>query len=83
MYCRPMDDEVRYRSARTHRGAPRAEFVARYRPVGEPFESRPGTLENFLTERYCLYAVDGEGKVRRGDIHHHPSPPRPRSRSSR
>src|SRR5215208_3401052 len=57
MYCSLEDDEVRYRSVRTHRGAPEAEFAARYRPVGEPFESRPGSLENFLTERYCLYAA--------------------------
>jgi len=70
MYCSLEDDEVRYRSVRTHRGAPEAEFAARYRPVGEPFESRPGSLENFLTERYCLYAADGKGNVRRGDIHH-------------
>ena len=77
MYCRPMDDEVRYRSARAHRSAPRAEFAARYRPVGEPFESRPGTLERFLTERYCLYAADGKGNIHRGDIHHHPWPLQP------
>jgi uncharacterized protein YqjF (DUF2071 family) len=44
--------------------------------VGESFDSRPGTLENFLTERYCLYSAgaanraSGSGHVRRGDIHH-------------
>jgi uncharacterized protein len=70
MSSRVVGDEVRYKSVRTHRGAPGAEFAARYRPVGEPFESRPGTLEDFLTERYCLYAADNRGNVRRGDIHH-------------
>lgn len=70
-------DEVSYRSVRTHRGAPPAEFAARYRPAGEPFESRPGTLEDFLTERYCLYAADGRGNVRRGEIHHQMWPLRP------
>jgi uncharacterized protein YqjF (DUF2071 family) len=74
MTCRVVSEEVSYRSVRTHRRAPGAEFVARYRPVGEPFESRPGTLEDFLTERYCLYAADGRGHVYRGDIHHHPWP---------
>jgi uncharacterized protein YqjF (DUF2071 family) len=74
MSCRVVGEEVSYRSVRTHRRAPGAEFVARYRPVGEPFESRPGTLEDFLTERYCLYAADGRGHVYRGDIHHHPWP---------
>jgi len=72
MSCRVVGDEVRYRSVRTHRGAPGAKFAARYCPVGEPFESRPGALEYFLTERYCLYAANGRGNVRRGDIHHHP-----------
>jgi uncharacterized protein YqjF (DUF2071 family) len=31
----------------------------------------PGTLEYFLTERYCLYVVDGS-RVRRLEIHHRP-----------
>ena len=74
MSCDVVGDEIRYRSVRTHRGAPRAEFAARYRPVGAPLESRTGTLEEFLTERYCLYAANGRGNVYRGDIHHHPWP---------
>ena len=45
--------------------------------MGEPFESEPGTLENFLTERYCLYGADGRGNVCRGDIHHHLWPLQP------
>ena len=35
------------------------------------FQARPGTLEHFLVERYCLYTVDGD-RVRRTDIHHPP-----------
>jgi uncharacterized protein len=72
MSCAVVGDEVHYRSVRTHGGAPGAEFAARYRSVGEPSETRPGTLENFLTERYCLCAADAAGHVYRGDIHHHP-----------
>ncbi len=72
MSCRARDGEVSYRSVRTHRGAPEARFAGRYRPVGESFNSRPGTLEHFLTERYCLYS--GRGNVYRGEIHHHPWP---------
>jgi uncharacterized protein len=71
MSCHSSGDEVHYRSVRTHRGAQPAEFAARYRPVGEPFESGPDTIENFLTERYCLYSADRRGNVRRGDVHHH------------
>lgn len=78
MSCRAEGgEEVRYRSVRTHRGAAPAEFAARYRPVGEEIQSRPGTLEHFLTERYCLYAADGKGMVRRGEIHHRLWPLRP------
>jgi uncharacterized protein YqjF (DUF2071 family) len=74
MSCRPHEGEVRYKSVRTHRGALPARFAGRYRPVGAPFNSRPETLESFLTERYCLYSASGRGKVYRGDIHHHPWP---------
>ena len=70
MSCETRGEEVRYRSVRTHRGAPPASFEASYRPVEAPEDSRPGSLESFLTERYCLYAADGRGQVRRGDIHH-------------
>ena len=46
-------------------------FEIAYGRDGEPFEPRPGTLEHFLTERYCLYAGDG-GKLGRAEIHHPP-----------
>jgi len=77
MSCHVVGEEVRYRSVRTHRPAPPAKFAVRYRPAGDPFESRAGTLENFLTERYCLYAADNTGNVRRGEIHHHLWPLQP------
>lgn len=64
------DDTVHYRSVRTHRNAPPARFEARYRPVGNAEEHGAGSIENFLTERYCLYSADGRGRVRRGDVHH-------------
>ena len=41
-------------------------FSGRYRPNGSVFNAEPGTLEWFLTERYCLYTTTGE----RADIHH-------------
>src|SRR5215204_5988236 len=71
MSCHASDDEVDYRSLRTHKGAPRAEFAARYSPVGDPYESERGSIENFLTERYCLYSADRRGNVRRREVHHH------------
>lgn len=38
--------------------------------MGDPEEHGPGSIETFLTERYCLYAADGRGRLRRGDVHH-------------
>lgn len=66
--------EVSYQSTRVHRGAPPAQFVANYRPVGEAFTALPGSLESWLTDRYCLYAVDGRGQLFRGEIDHAPWP---------
>jgi uncharacterized protein YqjF (DUF2071 family) len=44
-------------------------FSGRYRPNGTVFHAEPGTLEWFLTERYCLYTTD-RGRLARAEIHH-------------
>ena len=46
-------------------------FSASYEGSAAAFELRPGSLEHFLMERYCLYAHDG-GRLYRADIHHGP-----------
>lgn len=69
--------EIEYRSSRTHKGAPKAEFDALYRPVGSVYASQPGSLEHWLTERYCLYAVAAGERVFRADIQHVPWPLQP------
>ena len=46
-------------------------FRARYHGVGVPAPADPATLEDFLVERYCLYADDGK---LRAEIHHAPWP---------
>ena len=51
----------------------RADFVARYGPTGDVFRTVPGSLEHWLTERYCLY-VSCRGRICRGEIHHAPWP---------
>jgi uncharacterized protein len=61
---------VRYTSRRTHRGAPSAAFTGRYRSIGPIYHAAVGSLEYWLTERYCLYAADRRGRIWRGDIHH-------------
>jgi uncharacterized protein len=70
------DDTIIYRSHRTHRAAPPTDFHATYRPTGNVYTSERGTLEHFLTERYCLYSAD-KGKVYRSGIHHVPWPLQP------
>ncbi len=72
-------DGIRYQSQRTHRGAAPATFAASYRPTGPVYHSQPGTLEQWLTDRYCLYATDDRGHVWRGDIHHARWPLQPAS----
>jgi uncharacterized protein YqjF (DUF2071 family) len=62
--------EIIYSSQRASRDGPAAEFRARYRPVGPVFNALPGTLDWFLTERYCLYNVDRSFHVQRLEIHH-------------
>lgn len=58
------------------RGKP-ADFRARYRPTGPVTYSSPGTLDHWLTERYCLYATDRAERVYRAEIHHHQWPLQP------
>jgi hypothetical protein len=49
-------------------------FEARYRSLGEiSAPSVPGTLEHFLTERYCLFTPHA-GRMLVGHIHHLPWP---------
>jgi uncharacterized protein YqjF (DUF2071 family) len=69
--------EIHYRSRRTASDAPPAELVASYAPAGPVFTATPGTLEYFLTERYCLFTVADDGHARRLDIHHPPWPLQP------
>lgn len=49
-----------------------AELVARYGPAGGPLPPREDSLERWLAERYCLYTLDAQGRVLRGEIHHPP-----------
>ncbi len=49
-------------------------FRAHYRPISPIYAAAPGTLEHFLTERYCLYAQAPNGVIRRTEIHHGPWP---------
>lgn len=77
MTCEPVGESVHYVSDRTHRTAPPAKLRGQYRPTGPVYESTPGTLESWLTDRYCLYAANSRGTVWRCEINHAPWPLQP------
>lgn len=64
-------DRFAYASARSHDG-PR--FQAEYGPTSSVYHATPGTLEHWLTERYCLYAQAPDGALWRTEVHHAPWP---------
>jgi uncharacterized protein YqjF (DUF2071 family) len=72
-------DVIHYDSRREPTSAASAVFAARYHPIGEVYTPQPGSLDHFLTERYCLYTVDASGYRQRVDIHHPPWPLQPAS----
>lgn len=77
MSCQTIGERVQYSSVRTHRNAAPATFRGHYEPTGPTFLSTPGTLESWLTERYCLYAANQRGTLWRGEIHHRQWPLQP------
>jgi len=50
-----------------------ARLRARYRPIKPVQLGAPGSLEHWLTERYCLYTIFRRS-VYRAEIHHEPWP---------
>lgn len=54
-----------------------ARFKARYRGLGPQArlaQRTQGSLEHFLTERYCLFTANPHGRLLRGEMHHAPWP---------
>lgn len=70
MRVRQVGERVIYRSVR----ADGPTFEAGYGPTGPPLRSEPGSLDHWLTERYCLYAVAPSGSLHKTEIHHEPWP---------
>ena len=78
MSLRPEGDGVTYACRRPpRRGAVAAEFHGTYGPSGDAYRARPGDLDHWLTERYCLYTADDCGRPLRVAIRHEPWPLRP------
>ena len=70
------DGSIRFRSERL--GGRRAvRCRADVAPDGPVAVAERGSLEAFLTERYCLYARRSDGALFRCEVHHEPWPLRP------
>lgn len=76
MRVEPRGAAVVYSSRRAgaERAGRRADLRLEYEPLGPVFEPVPGSIEHFLTERYCLYALDRRARPYRLEIHHPPWP---------
>lgn len=68
---------VRFTSRRLEGAPSEARFTIEYRPVGPVEHAERGSLPWWLTERYCLYTVAGDGEIERAEIHHAPWPLQP------
>ena len=69
-------DTIRFRGRRMHGPAALsgpATFEIAYYPEGLAERARPGSLDEFLTERYCVYSYN-RGKLYRTELHHQPWP---------
>jgi uncharacterized protein YqjF (DUF2071 family) len=53
----------------SRRRSGKAEFRGRFHAISEPRLHEKGSLENWLTERYCLYTTRSS-RVYRAEIHH-------------
>lgn len=67
-------DIIRYRSERRWPGPAPASLEAAYRIGSRRGTAAPGSIENFLLERYALFARRHDGSLWRGLVHHEPYP---------
>lgn len=71
MHCERSEGQVRYRSERTHRGAPPATLHAQWR-LPQRYAAPPrGSIAHWFVERYRMYVVQ-RGRIRIGHIAHEP-----------
>lgn len=74
MSKRTEGDTIEYRSERIDGRARHALLDVAYRPVSQPYTAKVGSIERWLTERYCLYTTNRNGQPVIGEIHHKPWP---------
>ncbi len=63
-------ERIDYRSQRKSSPEPRANYA--WQAHGPVREAAAGSLEFFLVERYYLFAQNGRGQVKAGQVHHRP-----------
>ncbi|MBS2001938.1 MAG: DUF2071 domain-containing protein [Cyanobacteria bacterium SZAS LIN-5] len=54
----------------SERASEEAAIILSYRPTGDVINAGNGSIDRFLTERYCLYTTDSTRQLHRGVIHH-------------
>jgi uncharacterized protein len=69
---RAEESRVHYQLQRMHPGQPMSVDCT-YGPTSEVFQSKLGSIESWLTDRYCLY-TSYQGELYRGEIDHAPWP---------
>lgn len=69
MTCVRSDDVIAYESERKRSDIPTV-FRGEYHPTSKPWTAEAGSLDEWLTERYCLYAEDRQGRLSRTEVHH-------------
>ncbi|MEA2444347.1 MAG: uncharacterized protein QOJ12_1639 [Thermoleophilales bacterium] len=65
-------ERIRFDSERVDYDVPGVGIDLEYEPAGRPRRADPGSFEQWAAERYCLYTLDEQQRVLRGDIHHPP-----------
>lgn len=72
--CRSAPDSTQYLCRRRTQSDSPPAFRATYGPASPVKQAGPGSLDHWLTERYCLYAEAPDGRIFRGEVHHAPWP---------
>jgi len=71
MSIKKLENKFSYKSQRKTFKAIRPEFSLEYGPTGDSFLAQKGSIDYWLTERYCLYAAR-PNDLYRGEIDHAP-----------
>jgi len=71
------EDNVLYMCQRRDWRSPSVGFEASYTPTGAVQYATNGSIEEFLTERYCFFTSAADGRIMSCDVHHEPWPLQP------